>query len=307
MRNEFINELIIQARVNPNIFLIVGDLGYSVVDEFAAEFPDRFLNAGIAEQGMTGLAAGLASEGFHVFTYSIANFSTFRSAEQFRNDIAYHKFSVTAVAVGGGLAYGNLGYSHHAVQDLALMRSFPNVMMSAPGDKWETRACVQYLTKNPQPSYLRLGKSGERDIHQGTITVNAGELKLIRNIPKSNKLLGTILTTGASLSIGLSVVESVEANNSWELYSAPIWNYYNYAGIVKLIQECPFVVIIEDHLAAGGFCSFIREIIDNKFQHRIKGYSLDPKVCGLVADQLTLNKIGGLDASFIASELMYLK
>src|ERR1043165_5258230 len=109
MRNEFVDELTREARRNPRVFLIVGDLGYSVVEPFAREFPDRFINAGVAEQGMTGMAAGLASEGFQVFTYSIANFPTFRCAEQFRNDVAYHGFPVTAVAVGGGVSYGNLG------------------------------------------------------------------------------------------------------------------------------------------------------------------------------------------------------
>ena len=122
MRNAFIEELVQLARVNKNIALVVGDLGYKVVEPFAEEFPDRFINAGVAEQNMTGLAAGMASEGFHVFTYSIANFPTFRCAEQIRNDIDYHNLPVTVVTVGGGLSYGNLGYSHHAVQDFGLMR-----------------------------------------------------------------------------------------------------------------------------------------------------------------------------------------
>ena len=164
MRTAFINELILQARIRPEIFLVVGDLGYSVVEPFAKEFPDRFLNAGIAEQNMAGVAAGLASEGFHVFTYSIANFPTLRCLEQIRNDICYHGFPVTVVAVGGGLSYGNLGYSHHAVQDLAIMRTLPNIAILAPGDPGETRECVRWLAANPQPSYLRIGKAGESQL-----------------------------------------------------------------------------------------------------------------------------------------------
>ena len=105
MRNAFIDELVQLARVNKNIALVVGDLGYKVVEPFADEFPDRFINAGVAEQNMTGLAAGMASEGFHVFTYSIANFPTFRCAEQIRNDIDYHNLPVTIVTVGGGLSW----------------------------------------------------------------------------------------------------------------------------------------------------------------------------------------------------------
>ena len=161
MRNAFIEELVALATEHDHIALIVGDLGYSVVEPFADRFPDRFINAGVAEQNMTGLAAGMASEGYHVFTYSIANFPTFRCAEQIRNDIDYHKLPVTVVAVGGGLAYGNLGYSHHAVQDYALIRCMPNMLIAAPGDPMEVRACMRYLVNNPQPSYLRVGKAGE--------------------------------------------------------------------------------------------------------------------------------------------------
>ena len=121
MRTEFIKNLIAHAKNKKNIFLLVADIGYGVVEEFQKEFPDRFMNVGVAEQNMTGIAAGLASEGYHVFTYSIANFPTFRCAEQIRNDIDYHNLPVTIVSVGGGLAYGNLGYSHHAIQDLSLI------------------------------------------------------------------------------------------------------------------------------------------------------------------------------------------
>ena len=101
MRNAYIDELVDLARINPSIVLVVGDLGYSVIEPFVDEFPKRFFNAGVAEQNMTGLAAGLASEGHHVFTYSIANFPSFRCAEQIRNDVDYHNLPVTVVAVGG--------------------------------------------------------------------------------------------------------------------------------------------------------------------------------------------------------------
>jgi transketolase len=308
VRNEFIDELKREARLNPRIFLVVGDLGYSVVESFASEFPDRFLNAGVAEQGMTGIAAGLASEGFQVFTYSIANFPTFRCAEQFRNDIAYHQFPVTAVAVGGGLAYGNLGYSHHAVQDLALMRCFPGVLIAAPGDPWEARACVRFLSANPQPAYLRLGKAGEPEIHKGNIEIHAGLPQLIQSASISVQSNGAILTTGAALKLGLDVVSRAEIKTSWSLYSAPLWNREAAGRFRQFVRAHRYVAIIEDHLAAGGFCSFIREILEPEpdLQVRVRGFSLDPKICGMVANQATLNAEGGLDAELIASQLLRL-
>src|SRR5579872_4931085 len=145
MRTAFINGLIEQARINPRIFLITGDLGFSVIEPFAKEFPDRFLNAGVAEQNMTGVAAGLASEGFHVFTYSIANFPTLRCLEQVRNDVCHHNLPVTVVSVGAGVSYGNLGHSHHAVQDFAILRTFPEMTVFSPADPGEARESVQWL------------------------------------------------------------------------------------------------------------------------------------------------------------------
>ncbi len=210
MRSAFINELIVQARLHPEIFLIVGDLGFSVIEPFAAEFPDRFINAGVAEQNMTGVAAGLASEGYHVFTYSIANFPTFRCAEQIRNDIVYHNLPVTIVSVGGGVAYGSLGYSHHAVQDIALMRLFPGNLLACPGDPVETRACMKALVELRRPSYLRLGKAGEPVVHSEEIAppCPGGTVEVLKSTSGKN----AFLTTGAALKLAVDLASKPEAD-----------------------------------------------------------------------------------------------
>ena len=221
MRNAFINEIVEAAEKNDNIMLVVGDLGYGVIEPFAKRFPNRFINAGVAEQNMMGLAAGLASEGYHVFVYSIANFSTFRCAEQIRNDVDYHNLSVTVVAVGGGLAYGNLGYSHHAVQDYALMRVMPNMLIAAPGDPMEVRACMRYIINNPQPSYLRLGKSGEAYIHNELPEVLPGKWLNIRG---GEKYGSTFLTTGATLELVSQLLLKNPDMKGWSLNSMPLWS-----------------------------------------------------------------------------------
>ena len=164
MRSTFVNSLIELAEENKNIVLFTGDLGYSVLEPFIEKFPDRFYNFGIAEQNMMGAAAGLASEGYHVFVYSIANFPVFRCAEQYRNDVDYHELNVTVVSIGGGVSYGSLGYSHHAIQDYAFMRSMPNTKILAPGDPDEVAFLMRYIVQNPCPSYLRLAKSGEPNL-----------------------------------------------------------------------------------------------------------------------------------------------
>ena len=169
---------------------------------------------------MTGLAAGMASEGYHVFTYSIANFPTFRCAEQIRNDVDYHKLPVTVVAVGGGLAYGPLGYSHHAVQDYALMRTMPNMLIAAPGDPMETRACMRYLVSNPGASYLRLGKAGEPCFHEKPPIVNPGVWLEV----KTGHGDKTLLSTGAGLQIAMEQSKR-ELFNDHNVLSMPLWYF----------------------------------------------------------------------------------
>lgn len=292
MRNAFIEELVVLAREHTNIALVVGDIGYSVVEPFADCFPERFVNAGVSEQNMTGLAAGMASEGYHVFTYSIANFPTFRCAEQIRNDIDYHQLPVTVVAVGGGLSYGALGYSHHAVQDYALIRCMPNMLIAAPGDPMEVRACLRFLVNNPQPSYLRLGKSGEPCFHEQIPIVTPGHwLKVFDGIPES-----AILSTGAVLELGMQLQATSDLYKGWSVYSMPLWSMQSKKQQLPQVSQYQHILTIEDHLKDGGFGSWMLESIvdDPKNISKIKIKALDPIVCGSVGSQKALNKLGGL-------------
>lgn len=295
MRNTFIQELAIAAESNKNIALVVGDLGYGVVEPFADKFPERFFNAGVAEQNMMGMAAGMASEGMHVFVYSIANFPTFRCAEQIRNDVAYHNLPVTIVAVGGGLAYGNLGYSHHAVQDYGLMRMMPNLLIASPGDPIETKACMDYLVKNPQPSYLRLGKSGEPCIHKTLPKVAPGEWLIIREGKKGGK---AYLSTGATLEL-----INRFSDESDSVLSMPLWNMHSKDLQVNQVNKYSTVVTVEDHLIDCGMGSWMLEALVNRpdLMVRLKIKGLNSKVCGMVGKQATLNHLGGLNQGEICA------
>ncbi len=300
MRNAFIDELIVAAEKNDNIALVVGDLGYGVIEPFARRFPHRFFNAGVAEQNMMGLASGLASEGFHVFAYSIANFPTFRCAEQIRNDVDYHNLSVTIVAVGGGLAYGNLGYSHHAVQDYALMRVMPNMLIAAPGDPMEVRACMRYIVDNPQPSYLRLGKAGEANVHTQVPTVSPGKWLPILN---STNTETTYLTTGATLELVNRLVTKTDPKRPLALNSIPLWSMKAKTAQAVQLETFRTIITVEDHLMDGGFGSWLLESIAHRpdLLPRIKIKSLDAKVCGMVGKQSTLNLEGGLTEGIICA------
>src|SRR3954463_8773160 len=159
MRDHFVKRLSQLAAADPRIVLLTADLGFGVLTDFAAKFPKQFLNVGVAEQNMTGVATGLALEGRIVFTYSIGNFPTLRCLEQIRNDAAYHDANVNVVSVGGGFSYGALGMSHHAMEDLSIMRAIPGITVVAPGDDWETAESVTALAQAPGTTYLRLDKS----------------------------------------------------------------------------------------------------------------------------------------------------
>ncbi len=301
MRNSFIDELVILAEQHPNIALVVGDLGYSVIEPFADRYPDRFINAGVAEQNMTGLAAGMASEGYHVFTYSIANFPTFRCAEQIRNDIDYQKLSVTIVAVGGGLAYGALGYSHHAVQDMALMRTLPNTLIAAPGDPMEVRACLRYLIANPQPSYLRLGKNGEPNFHAVPPDVKPGRWLTLRPSLNGHK---TFLTTGATLTAAMEWSNDPSLKGIG-VHSIPLWGLPFKSLQAGQASAYDNIITVEDHLLDGGFGSWMMEaLVDTGKSVGLRSYGLDPAVCGLVGRQSTLNRLGGLEIEKIKHEII---
>src|SRR5437763_8263703 len=154
------------AEEDERIWLLSGDLRYSVLERFAQKYPERFINVCVAEQNMMGVAAGLAMSGKTVFTYSIANFPVMRCLEQIRNDVCYHNLNVKIVAVGGGLAYGPAGYTHHALEDLAVMRAMPGMTVLAPGDPVEARLATTALADRQGPCYLRLGKAGEPLVHR---------------------------------------------------------------------------------------------------------------------------------------------
>jgi transketolase len=300
MRDAFIKELLSQAAGHEDAFLIVGDLGFSVVEPFAERFPQRFLNAGIAEQNMTGLAAGLAQTGFNVFTYSIANFPTIRCLEQIRNDVCYHQANVKVVSVGAGLAYGSLGYSHHAVQDLACLRSLPGMLMATPCDPLETQAVVEYLCTHRGPAYLRLGKAKEPAVHAERPRILSAPA-LVPILPGDRQ---AVLACGGVAELAKHAARMTGA----ALYSAALWSmdHATERAILQFVERYDRVVVAEEHLRSGGFGSMVRECLETRpdLQARVRCVSLDPKVCGLVGSQSYLRTRGGLTTEAILHALL---
>ncbi len=257
MRNAFLQTLLSAARQDSRIWLLVGDLGFSVVEPFQREFPDRFVNVGVAEQNLAGIAAGLALSGKTVFTYSIANFPTLRCLEQIRNDICYHNASVKIVAVGGGLAYGALGMTHHATEDLAIMRALPNMVVAAPGDPVEAGLVTQAAVTQSGPFYIRLGKAGEHVIHKSPPEFSVGQAIRVRD-----GLDITFITTGGMLESAMQAAGELAARGiSIRVLSIPFVKPLDAAAIRQAARETRAILTIEEHSVSGGLGGATAEVL----------------------------------------------
>jgi transketolase len=252
VRNAFIEELTLLAEEDDNIFLIVGDLGFGVIENFEKRFPNQFLNAGVAEQNMMGMAAGLASAGYKVYVYSIGNFPVFRCLEQIRNDICYQELDVSIVSIGAGLSYGTLGYSHHAIDDIGVMSALPGMTIYSPADAIETRRALRESMSLQTPKYFRLGKSGEPEIFNQISTEFPNWTKLTNG----RDLL--VLTTGAITNEAIEAA-AVLKNLGIEISVVAIPVLKPLAFDKDLIRRFNNVVVLEEHSESGGLGTIISE------------------------------------------------
>lgn len=257
MRTAFFNTLHSLAAKNRDVFLVVGDLGFGVTEEFSSCFPDQFLNAGVAEQNMTGIAAGLALSGKTVFTYSIANFPILRCLEQIRNDVCYHRANVKIVAVGGGFAYGSLGATHHATEDLAILRALPGMTVIAPGDPEETSAATEAVASYDGPCYLRLGRAGEPRVHDKIRHFRIGEALTVR---EGHDL--TLISTGGMLQT-VAKVSEVLAKKGIEarVVSMHTVKPLDEGAVLNAARDTGAIFTVEEHSVIGGLGSAVAEIL----------------------------------------------
>ena len=261
MRDVFIKELIDLVSEFPNIILITGDLGFGVLDEFRSSFPENFINAGVAEQNMTGIATGLALEGKIVFTYSIANFSTLRCLEQIRNDACYHGVNVNVVSIGGGFSYGALGISHHATEDLSIMRSLPDITVVSPSTFWEVKNATRAIIKNEKVCYFRLDKSVGRDIKEKkSEKFSLGKSRMLTDGEDC-----TIFVTGGILEEVWDAYEELgNIGYKIRIISVHTLKPFDSDSVIKAARETGGIISVEENTIDGGLGSLICEtLLDN--------------------------------------------
>ena len=262
MRTSFINQLLEEAKTNKKIFLVIGDLGYHVVEPFMEAIPDRFLNAGIAEQNMAGVAAGLAMTGYNVYIYSIGNFPTLRCLEQIRNDIAYHKANVKIVSVGAGYAYGSLGATHQPTEEMGALRAIPNMIVATPGDPVEARAIAKFSAEYDGPMYIRLGKAGEKVAHaEENLFVKAGDILPV-DLKNGNKK--AVLACGNIMAAAKAQI--VEKDLPYDLYSVPFVKPINHDQLKAIVEKYPDgLITLEEHQLSCGMGSAVVEQVNDLF------------------------------------------
>lgn len=261
MRNRFAQKITKLASVDDRIVLLSGDIGNRLFDPFKQRRPSRFFNCGVAEQNMTGMAAGLAKQGFLPFTYTIAPFCTTRCLEQIKIDVAYHNLPVTIVSVGAGLSYAGLGPTHHALEDIAFLRSIPNMRVLNPADPDELDTCLALAVSDPKPTYIRMGKKGEPAIHKriidqceidAPISLVAGDDMCLIG---SGTILNEVTKTAELL---------LEQGISSSVYSLPMIKPLATENLLQKFQKYKMVAIFEEHALAGGVGSAVAEIyVDN--------------------------------------------
>lgn len=304
MRATFIRTLIDLARTDERIFLLVGDVGYSLVEPFNQEFPDRFLNVGIAEQNMIGIATGLALCGKIVFVYSLANFPTLRCVEQIRNDVCYHNTNVKIVASGGGLAYGALGVTHHVTEDLAIMRALPNMAVVAPGDPIEAGLATRGAAGWSGPCYLRLAKTGEPIVHEAVPNFQIGKAITVRN---GNDI--TLITSGGMLYNTIQAAKQLEQKGvKARVLSMHTLKPLDVETVMLAQRETRAIMTIEEHSIIGGLGSAVAETLTESGTSQItfRRMALKDSFCSQVGSQAYLRKYYSLSIENIVNEAMHL-
>lgn len=294
MRNTFVNALVRLAERDKNIFLITGDLGYGILQRFWEKLPGQFINAGISEQNMTSVAAGMALEGKIVFTYSIGNFSTLRCLEQIRNDCAYHGANVKIISVGGGFAYGPLGMSHHATEDMAVMRALPGVTVLAPGDLAETEYATRAICAHKGTCYLRLGKGGEKRIHEKIDGFAIGKAIKMREGSRA-----ALFSAGGMLDVAVDAVEELNKQGiSAGLFSFPTIKPMDEQVILETAGRVDVIATLEEHNILGGFGGAVAEVMAGACgRAKLVRIGINDLYSGVVGTQEYLRQKYGLSAA----------
>ena len=310
MRDKFIETFTNLVEKNKKLILITADLGFGVLDNFIKKYPKNFINVGVAEQNMIGVATGLSKKGFNVFVYSLGNFPTMRCLEQIRNDAAYHNSNIKIVNVGGGYSYGQLGFSHHATEDLSIMRTIPEVNIISPFDEYETQKATKFLAKAKGVYYFRLDKK-RPNVNNTQININTKRQNYIYGKMStifSGKDL-VIFSIGGILNDVINVCKNLEKKKIIPtLVSCHTLKPIDKIMIKKLCKNNKKIIVIEENSKIGGLASAIGDVcLENSIQPKVfKSFGIENKFIKEVGDRDYLLKLSKLDENSLTKEILKL-
>jgi transketolase len=301
MRDSFIKSLIGIAKKDKDLVLLTGDLGFGIFEDFENMFPGQYYNVGVAEQNMTSIASGLALEGKKVFTYSLANFPTLRCLEQIRNDACYHNLNVNIVASGGGFSYGQLGMSHHATEDISIMRALPNVKLVVPSSAWEAENATRELYKSEGVGYLRIDKTN------GVQEKPSQSFKIGESISIQSGNDVCFIACGGIINEVIDSAKSLkEFGISAEIISMHTIKPLDESILAKVSEKYKLIVSVEEGNVIGGLGSAISEFcmesghIPTKFMK----IGLKDIYSSIVGDQAYLRAKYQMDAKYITKAVL---
>jgi transketolase len=301
MRIAFVNALYDLAKKNPAIMLLTADLGYSVFEQFMTAMPKQYVNVGVAEQNMTGVAAGLAMEGKIPVIYSIVPFATMRNFEQIRNDICYQNLNVKIVGVGAGFSYGPYGHTHHGLEDIGILRTLANLTIFSPGDPIETAFVTEQALGREGPVYIRLGRAGEPRVHQTVPKFRVGRGHIMQEGTDV-----TILATSTMLYSSMEVAKNLmDRNVSVRVVSMHTIKPLDTQIILDSAEKTSIVCTLEEHAKIGGIGSAVAEVLaEGRKSARLYRFGVEDKFTKVIGDQDYMRKANGLSVDQISKSIL---
>lgn len=302
MKEALVDQLIELAAADSRMLVLTADLGFGMFERFSERFPKQFINVGVAEQNMTGVATGLALDGRIVFTYSIANFPTLRCLEQIRNDACYHGANVKIIAVGAGFSYGALGMSHHATEDIGVVRSLPELTLFSPGDNWEAAQCTAAAAKQPGTCYLRFDKGSQLNTGRAEESFEIGRARRLRD-----GFDATLAVTGGMLGETLAAADLLAAQGiDCRVLSFPTIKPLDIDALAAAALETGGLFTVEEHTIEAGFGGAVAEQLleTGAVPRTFHRFGLRAGFSSVVGSQSYLRRIYGFDAESIATGVL---
>jgi len=298
MREAFSDTLLALAKADPNVLLLTGDHGYALFDAFRRECPKQYINAGIAEQNMVGMAAGLARSGFKPIVYGLAAFIPVRVLEQIKLDVAHDQLPVIFIGDGAGFVYSHLGTSHQSTEDIACTRAIPDLSVYSPADAHELTACMKSAYQSNSAAYIRMGKSDRKMVHSSPVTSKPGDLLSIKQVPDSTL---AFIATGSLSSTALALANTQYPNAS--VWSAPFIKPINKNQVIEICKQHQKIITFEEHSVLGGLGSTIAEISSEHSPRHILRIGIEDRFSTHCGSYEYLLKEHGLDADTIVQKI----